>query len=525
MTTSTINTLAEIPRRHAADQPNATALIFRNHRVTYRELDNRSNQVANAIKNEGLLPQTNVAILDRNADTFFYVLFGATKASMCLVTVNFRLTSSEVAYILEDSESEILFVSREFLHIAKACQIKLPRLKKIIVLDGEESDANDVNFLSWVSVQPEREPLDLSPSSHDRAVQMYTSGTTGHPKGVMLSHHAMIRAAQEGLSVWPVMHEPGASVLATMPLFHIAAANLCLACLYVGGRAEILNSAIPEEVVRQLASSRIRIVPLPPALIHAIIRLPDIQNYDLSYLDTLLIAGSGIAVELLKDAQEVLGCGFALSYGMTECCGGITYLSPKDCVYDAGKLLASAGKPFGENQVRIVDSERRNLPIGEIGEIACRCDRLMLGYWNRPEATEEVIDEEWYFTGDAGYMDEEGYLYVVDRIKDMVISGGENIYPVEVENELMKHPAVSDAAVVGIPDEKWGEILLAYVILEPGEIVTGNSLEQFLRTSLAGFKVPRCYEFVDEFPRNATGKVLKRELRARGRPAAAQAGF
>ncbi|TXS89506.1 long-chain-fatty-acid--CoA ligase [Parahaliea maris] len=520
MTDLNIKTLADIPSRQAEVKPDSIALEFEDTRVSYAELDSRSNQVANAFVADGVPTQTNIALLDRNAETFFYVLFGAAKANLCMVTVNFRLTAGEVSYILEDSDAEYLFVSQEFLPIARECKARLDRVQKIVVLDGEGEQEGETGLWTWMNSQPGTAPVDRIPTTEDRAVQMYTSGTTGHPKGVMLTHACMVCAAEEGISVWPVMHEPDAAVLATMPLFHIAAANLCLAGLFAGGRAVILKEAVPDVVARVLAESRIRIVPLPPALIHAIIRLPDIHSYDLSLLDTLLIAGSGIAVELLKDAQEVLDCGFALSYGMTECCGGITYLSPKDCVHDAGKLLASAGRAFGNNRVRIVDTNRQPLPTGEIGEIACRSDRLMKGYWHRPEASEEAVDGEWYFSGDAGYLDEDGYLYVVDRIKDMVVSGGENIYPVEIENELLKHPAVSDVAIIGIPDEKWGESLLANVILEPGAEVTGEQLVDFLRGSLAGYKIPRRYEFVDAFPRNATGKVLKREMRASWQPAA-----
>ncbi len=516
-------TLAEIPARQLALQADATALIFGAERVSYQQLEQRSNQVANALIADGLAPQVNVALLDRNNEKFFYVLFGAAKASISLVTVNFRLTATEVAYILQDSAAEYVFVGVDFLPLVQACRDQLPNLKKVIVIAGDgnsDGDGDGEEILdAWYGAASDHVPNERLPTEHDRAVQMYTSGTTGHPKGVMLSHAAMVCAAQEGLSVWPVMQQANASVLATMPLFHIAAANLCLAGLYAGGCAVVLDDTRPEVVVRQLADLQIRVVPLPPALIHAIIHLPDIHTYDLSQLDTLLIAGSGIPVALLREAQAVLGCGFALSYGMTECCGGITYLSPVDCVPEAGPLLASAGKPFGNNSIRIVDREGQDLPAGETGEILCQSDRLMSGYWHRPEATEEAVEGSWYHSGDAGYLDSQGYLYVVDRIKDMVISGGENIYPVEIENELIKHPAVNEVAVIGVPDDKWGESLLAWVILAPGVTVTAASvmdreLEQFLRQSLAGYKIPRRYAYVDTLPRNATGKVLKRELRA-----------
>lgn len=506
-----IHTLADIPEQHAQQHPHRIALVFGDTEVSFAELDQRSNQVANALCDEPFPAQTNVAFLDRNSESFFYILFGASKANTSLVTINFRLTANEIGYILDDSATELLFVGKEYLQAVLSVQPELTHLKKIIVIDADPEDQQGLPF--WASAQPATRPLHRIATPADRAVQMYTSGTTGHPKGVELSQFAMVVSAIEGLSVWPAMYEPDSAVLATMPLFHIAAANLTIAGLYAGARAEILREASAQEIIAIIAEHGVRVVPLPAAVIHEIINLPNISQYDLSRLDTLLIAGSAITVELLRQAQQVLGCGFALSYGMTECCGGLTYLGPDLCKHDAGKKLASAGKPLGNCAVKIADADRNELPVGEIGEIVCKSDRIMTGYWNRPEATADAIQGGWYYSGDAGYLDENGLLYVVDRIKDMVISGGENIYPVEIENELIKHPAVDDVAVIGIPDEKWGEALLANVILKQGQQVLPEELQSFLRHSLAGFKVPRHFEFVRSLPRNATGKVLKREMR------------
>jgi long-chain acyl-CoA synthetase len=509
MSNPLIQTLADIPEFHARQHPQKISLVYGANQVSFEQLDQRSNQLANALCSEGLEPQANIAFMDRNSEHFFYILFGASKANTSLVTVNFRLTEKEIAYILDDAEAELIFVGREYLESVVNCQSQLSRLKKIVVIDSDDEDG----LSSWISNHSTTRPQDRLAAPTDRAMQMYTSGTTGHPKGVELSQYAMVVAAIEGLSVWPAMYEPDAAVLATMPLFHIAAANLGIAGLYAGARAEIMRDASPGELIRIIAEHGIRVVPLPATVIHEIINLPNIDTFDLSKLDTLLIAGSGIAVELLREAQRVLGCGFALSYGMTECCGGLTYLGPDVCVHDAGKKLLSAGRPIGNCQVKIASSDGQDLPTGEIGEIVCKSDRVMTSYWNRPEATAEATRDGWYLSGDAGYLDDEGFLYVVDRIKDMVVSGGENIYPVEIENELMKHPSVDDVAVIGVPDEKWGEALLANIILKQGQQVPGEELTSFLRSSLAGYKIPRRYEFVTAFPRNATGKVLKREMR------------
>ena len=508
-----IRTLADLPEFHARNSPQKTALVYGERTTSFLQLDQRSNQLANALCAEGIGQQAQVAFLDRNSEHFFYILFGSCKANTSLVTVNFRLTSSEIGYILGDAEVELLFVGLDYLPTVLNCKDKLSKLKKIVIVDEDARVEGQENMGDWLAGRAHTLPIDRRPRSSDRAVQMYTSGTTGQPKGVELSQGAMVAAAEDGLSVWPAMYEADASVLATMPLFHIAAANLCIAGLYAGARAEILRDSNTELTINIIAKHRITVVPLPAATIHEIIQLPYIKELDFSRLDTLLIAGSGIAVELLREAQATLECGFALSYGMTECCGGLTYLGPADCVYNAGKKLASAGKPIGNAKIKIIGKGGQQLPSGEIGEILCQTSRVMNGYWNRPNATAEAKKNGWYHSGDAGYLDKEGYLFVVDRIKDMVISGGENIYPVEIENELVKHPAVAEVAVIGVPDSKWGEALLAYVITRTGMRISGDELENFLRSALAGFKIPRRYKFVESFPRNATGKILKRELR------------
>ena len=504
---SDIRTLADIPRCHASRTPDRVATVYEGHALTFRQLDELSNRIASALAASGVKSGERVAFLDKNSDAFFPILFGTSKLGATLVPVNFRLAPKEVAYILRDSGAKLIFAGAEFLDTVAAARADADTLETIVEINGAEDVATWADRTS----QPEKAPL--APQPEDTAVQMYTSGTTGHPKGVELTHHAMIRAAIEGLSVWPAMFRPNAAVLATMPLFHIAACNLGLAGLYAGARAEILRSGTPAEVIRLIAGHKITVTPLPAALIHDIIKLPEVRSLDLTHLDTLLIAGSGIPVELLQEAQSVLKCGFALSYGMTECCGGLTYLGPADCTYDAGQKLKSAGKPLGGSVLKIVGPDGADLAIGEIGEILCQTDRVMKSYWNRPGATAEALRDGWYHSGDAGYFDEEGYLYIVDRIKDMVISGGENIYPVEVENELIQHPDVDDVAVIGIPDLKWGESLLACIIPKTGKAPPASDLESFLRSRLAGYKIPRKYAFVDSFPRNATGKVLKRQMR------------
>lgn len=485
-----------------------TAIAYAERRVSFAELEQRANRVANGLVAEGIAPQSRVAVLDRNAETFFDILFGTASANAVLVTINFRLAPPEIEYILADSGTELLFVGADFQDQIAELRERLPALKRIIVLSDEAGS----EFERWCSGQGSDTPQrSIDPASG--AMQMYTSGTTGNPKGVELSHRAMVNAARAGLGVWPFLYEDNSAVLGTMPLFHIAACNLCIAALYAGARAELLREASPAELADIIPSQGISLVPLPATVIHAMLRLDDIGEKDFSSLQVMLVAGSGIAVELLREAGRVFDCGFALSYGATEMCGGVSYLGPGECVHDGGRRLESAGRVLPNSQVRILDQQGVELAAGEIGEVVTRSNRLMTAYWNRPEATAQALREGWFYSGDAGYMDEDGYLFIVDRLKDMVISGGENVYPSEIEQVMHTHPAIEDVAVVGIPDEKWGEALLAFVIVKSGSATDAASLEEYLRARLAGFKVPRRYEFVDEFPRNATGKVLKRSLR------------
>lgn len=508
MNNDAINTLADLPVVYARTRPNASAVIYGDTRLSFGELERRSRLVAAGLRREALPAGSRVAILSRNSELFFEVLFGAAQARAVLVTINFRLAAPEIEFILADAETEVLFAESDFASELDRLRDSLPRLRRIIWLDGTGEDG----LTRW----RDRDPApanDQGCAPDDIAVQMYTSGTTGEPKGVALSHRAMVGAARAGLGVWTFLWEENAAVLGIMPLFHIAALNLCIAALFAGARAEITRATDPQTVVDAIIDRGISLVPLPPAVVHAMLRTPGVAERDFSSLQTMLVAGSGISVELLREAQQVFQCGFALSYGSTETCGGLTYLGHEECTPEAGRLLHSAGKELDDAEVRIVSGEGRTLPPGEVGEIVCRTVRLMSGYWRRPEATAKALVDGWYYSGDAGYLDEQGYLYVVDRIKDMVISGGENIYPAEIEIELCRHRAVDDAAVIGVPDDKWGEALLAFVILAPGQQADAASLGAFLRERKAGYKVPRRFEFVSDFPRNATGKVLKRTLR------------
>lgn len=497
-----MSTLAVALSHAVAREPTRVALVYEEQSLRFCDLEELSDRLAQQLIERGLQPGDRIAILDRNSLWFFVVLFAVVKARGVLVTVNFRLAPPEVDFIVQDSQSRWLFIGDAFLTnlsdtVRTSCEL-------III----ESLAAETLMARALGVAPEVSP-------EDSAVQMYTSGTTGSPKGVVLSHSAMVKAAEAGHSVWPFLDEVGASVLATMPLFHIAACNLGLAALLRSARVDIVNQSDPAFVADWLSTHRNSLVPLPAAVIHGILELPDIADKDFSALRTMLVAGSGIAEELIKRATNTFDCGFALSYGSTETCGGISYLGPDECVQGAGKRLTSAGKEMSPSRIEIRRPDGSHCDAGEVGEIVCFSDRLMTHYWGRPEATGEALRDGGYYSGDAGYVDKAGYLYVVDRIKDMVISGGENIYPAQIEQVFYTHPDLLDAAVIGVPDPRWGESLLALVVMREGSTLDPAAMIDFLRPQLAGYKIPRSYRQVDALPRNATGKVLKTVLRER----------
>ncbi len=347
------------------------------------------------------------------------------------------------------------------------------------------------------------------------AYQMYTSGTTGHPKGAILTHRAVTaNVAQIGHSL---RLEPAERSLVVTPLFHAGAVPNTFSCVSRGGCLYILEDFDPSEVVRALSEERISYAVLVPSMIQAcLVGVPDVAERTYDSLRLIYYGASPIAEQTLRRAMDVFRCGFVQSYGMTEATQSLTFLSPSDHrrgLDEQPKLLLSAGLPAKGTEIRIVDDDDTPLPNGALGEIVARGPQLMRGYWNRPEESAEVLRGGWLHSRDIGYIDDEGYIYVQDRLKDMIVSGGENVYPRVVEDVLFQHPAIADAAVIGVPDERWGEAVKAVVVLRAGMTTTEEEIIGFCRGKLGGFELPRSVDFVDALPRNPSGKVLKRDLR------------
>jgi acyl-CoA synthetase (AMP-forming)/AMP-acid ligase II len=504
-----IVTIGDVTRHHARIRPDRVAIHFEGQCTTFDELDRRANQVANGLIAEGVRPQVRIAYLSKNSPAFFDLWFGAAKADVVLVPVNFRLAPPEVAYVVEDAGAELLFVGADFYPVVDKVAQELKSVRRIIALDGPHDSWP--TYSDWLASQPARDPAMPIAREHC-AIQMYTSGTTGYPKGAQLSHANLLTLSPGALNQFGDWHDNDVN-LVCMPLFHIGGSGWALIGFYRGIPTVLMRDPDPAAILRLIPEYHITKAFMVPALLLFLMQVPQCGATDFSSLELIAYGASPAPVDLVRNALKVFGCGLAQVYGLTETTGAITYLPPED--HDERNLerLKSCGKAMTGIEIRVVDGSGKDVATGEVGEIITRSPQNMLGYWNQPEATRRAIRGDWFYTGDAGYLDKDGYIYIYDRVKDMIISGGENIYPAEVESALFGHPAVADVAVIGVPDEKWGEAVKAMVVRKPGAEITPDELIGFARERIAHYKAPRSVDFVDALPRTPTGKILKRELR------------
>ena len=498
--------VSDLPELLAARCPGAVAMEHKGRTTTYAELNAHSAQIANGLIATGRRAGSRVAYLGKNSDVYFELLLGSARANWVIVPINWRLSPSEVEFIIADAAAEVVVVEREFLNRVEL--LLAETAKQVLVIEGE--DARD--FRAWRERQSPSDP-DLSHQSDATVIMMYTSGTTGVPKGVELTNRNILGhlrfIANGAFGEWTADDVQ----LICLPISHIGGTDCGLWGIYAGARNLILATASAEEIVGAFAQRSITITGLVPAIVNLVLDHPEVARADFSHLKLISYGGSPISAELLVRATEVFDCRFQQLFGLTETTGGVVKLAHEDHVDGNPKRLRSCGRPLPDVEVRVVDETGTPRPVGETGEIAIRAEVVMKGYWNRPAETREAIRDGWFFTGDAGYFDADGYLYIHDRIKDKIVSGGENIYPAEVEAALAAHAAVAETAVIGVPDPKWGEAVKAFVVLRPGHSPSAAELIAFARTRIAAFKCPKSIEFVHAVPRNASGKILRRELR------------
>ncbi|CAM3635410.1 acyl-CoA synthetase [Tsukamurella ocularis] len=493
---------------HRALQQNADAVmtICGDQVRTTREVADRVARLAAALVDDGVRAGDPVALLSLNSDVYHEFFYATWWCGAAALPINTRWALDEIVYALNDSEAEVLILDAEFAQYGPELRETCPALRTVI-FHGEGVIPRAM--LDYEHLIAASEPMDdVRQGGDSLALLLYTGGTTGRPKGVMISHRGMFTSLI-GTQLVNRAAEPGGVMLHTAPLFHIAAVLSWHSQNFIGGSHVFQSRFSPGGFLEAVQTHRVTTCALVPAMMQMICDHPSIADYDVSSLRRITYGGSASSDGLRGRAVRAFPtAGFGQGYGMTET-GVLTILGP-----DESAEQRATGRAVAHVELAIHDVDGTPLPVGEIGEVVTRGEHVMMGYWKLPEVTAETLRGGWMHTGDLGYLDENGYLYVVDRLKDMIISGGENVYSAEVENAIATHPAVSSCAVIGLPDDRWGESVNAVIVCKPGESVTAEQLRAHVRERLAGYKVPRDVRFVTTLPTTATGKILKRELRA-----------
>ena len=499
----------DIVERWVADAPDREVLAFGDRSWTWAQLDDRIRRAAGALRASGLGPGDHLAVLDKNHPACLELTLAASLIGAANVVVNFRLSPEELAHVLDDAEAQVVVVGAEFAETLAVLADRLPKIREVVVLGGGEDE-----YEKWLAAaEPVIAPYASAPE--DCFLVLYTSGTTGWPKGVMLTQRSMTAHTRVVAPAY-AMDESTVNVVA-MPLFHVGGTSWALGSMSAGGRTIIVREPVPGALLGLIESREATHAYFVPAMVGMLLADPAPARSALRSLKVLAYGGSPMPGPLMERTLNVLPASLYSVYGMTETSGVLCVLGPEDHRHPRRpQLRASAGRPLPGNEVRVVDPETRaDVRPGEAGEFWVRSDQVMAGYWNMPEATKETITPGgWLRTGDVGRIDEAGYLYIEDRVKDMILSGGGHVYPAEVERVLMQHPDVGEVAVIGVPDGKWGETVKAVVVPAAGAAADEAALIAFTRHRLAHYKSPTSVSFVPVLPRNPAGKVLKRQLRS-----------
>jgi len=506
---SEIRGLPDIPRYWAQHRPNKIALIEGTASRTYAQLDEASNRVANRLLREGIARGSHIGFVGKNSIDFFEIWFGAAKAGCALAAFNWRCSVDELVGILDDAQSPLVFVSAEFLETMT--QVRGHCQRPFEIVPFKPASEVDGGLGAWLNDCPNTDP-NLGHALCDTVLLSYTSGTTGQPKGVMAAGEAFsysfLCGALESAMAW----RDDDIMLMSMPNFHLAGSWVSIATFYHGASLSILPAFDPSAFMDVLRRDRPTIAPIVPAAIQFLLNMPNVGPQDFESLRTVMYFGSPISPDLARRAISTFGCEFHQFYGATEA-WFLTTLHHSQHIGDHPARLASCGVPLPLVSIRIADAAGAEVGPGVIGEVLVRTPMMFAGYWNRPQATAEALRDGWYHTGDLARRDEDGFIYIVDRAKDMIISGGENIYSTEVEQALQKLPGVRMCAVIGMADEKWGERVVAVIIRDPDVELSEDDVIAHCRNLIARYKAPKQVEFLDAFPVTPTGKVKKGTLR------------
>lgn len=506
--------LGEMLARNARKYPEQETIIIKGRRVKFKEMDERVNRLANAMQSKGMQQGDKVGILMTNRIEVLEVVFAAAKIGAVSVPINIRLSAPEIAYILTNSDSKILFFSENFIETVNKFKESVPFITNFIVTGKSAGDFQDYeHFLSSGDAVAPRIML----SDDDDAFIVYTSGTTGKPKGARLSHKNIIIESMTTYmdSVLAVPRRaglpniPGKS-LSIAPLFHIGGLVSAIKTM-VAVVPMVVMEFDPLQVLKTIEEEKITFIFLVPAMWKMLIEHPDFKKYDVSSLRVAANGAAPMPADLKKRILEAFpNAGYQDAFGMTEMSATAIQLTQTYSDHKEG----SVGIPFTNIEVRLVDLKMQDVPVNEVGEIVYRGPIMFNGYYKNPEGTREAFEGGWFHSGDMARRDEDGFVYLVDRKKDMIITGGENVYSAEVETVLNTHPDIIETAVVGVPDPKWGETVKAFLVLAPGKSLTADEIFEFCNERMARYKRPKLVEFIPALPRNAAGKVLKKELRA-----------
>ena len=503
--TADLCSIDDFVKHWAAERPDATILEEDDERLTFAESEELGRRIVAALAEMGVGKGDRIAWLGKNSALYFQLLFSAGRAGIVTVPIGWRLATPEIEFILRDTGAKLVFAGEGFEQAASEAAALAPQRPRVV----PEAEARE-QFAAAPAAP-------FEPAGPDDAVlQLYTSGTTGNPKGAVLSSrnlYGLRTAAASAELPWQEYGDDEA-ILICMPCAHIGGTGLGIMSLGAGIRGIVQREFTPEGCLAGIEQGITRFFIVPAAL-QMVIQHPRAKTTDFSKLKYVMYGAAPIPLELLRQAVETIpNAAFLQCYGMTETTGTIAILPPEDHALDGNPRMRSAGKALPGVEIRIVGPDGEELPRGQVGEIVTRSSNNMLGYWNLPEATAKTLTADgWVHTGDAAYMDEDGYIYIQDRMKDMIISGGENVYPAEVESAIYGHPDVAEVAVIGVPDEKWGEAVKACVVPKPGREVDPENVIAWARERIAAFKAPKSVDVIPQLPRTPSGTILRRQLR------------
>lgn len=487
--------------------PNKTSIVYENQRISFRELNGQSNRIGNALLSWGVRKGEKIGLLFYNSPEFVEIFLGAAKTGVISVPLNFRLVGRELDYIINNSDIRVLFFGEDFIEKILGIRQSLKKVEHYILL-GQSTPTSIQSFRTFVDGVTDKEPGVLI-DEEDVATIVYTSGTTGRPKGAVLTHKNIIWSAVAYIIDKDLKTSDVALVVS--PLFHVGGLNNLLTNIFLGSTVVLNRQFNPVRVMETIEKERITIIPtMAPTMYNILLQQTDSMHYDISSIRAVMSGAATIPVEIKQGIQKLFPkAKIQDTYGLTETTAGATTLKSDYFISKA----SSVGKPLFSVKVRLVNEKGEDVQPGEVGEIILSGPIVMKEYYNDPEATKDVIKDGWLYSGDLGKLDEDGFIYVVDRKKDMIISGGENIYPREIEEVLYTHPKILEAAVIGVPDKIWGESVKAVVVLKSGEEMSEEELIEFCKVNLASYKKPRSVDFISTLPKTESGKILKQILR------------